>query len=68
MTPYTTSVDVDYASAHYHHRKFDDKYEVVARAVVDGASRFITLDIQPNRVKAVEAVRDFRAMSNRKAA
>lgn len=54
-------VSVNYASAHYNRRKSDGKFEIVARAEVDGVERFIAIAVVGNRVRAVEVVRDYRS-------
>lgn len=53
-------------SVHYNRRKFDNVFEIVARVEIDGVWRFAAIDIQPNRVKALEAVRDYREMGGSK--
>lgn len=74
MNAFTTTVDVNYASAHFNHRKFDGVFEIIARATIGadgpfhGEEKYITIATAPNRVKAVEAVREFRAMAPKRAA
>lgn len=57
------SVEFDPRSVHYNKRKLDGQFEVVARARVDGEWREVTLDVQPSRVKALDAVRFLRGHS-----
>lgn len=54
------NVTFDERSVHYHKRKFDGMYEVVARAQVDGVWREVALDVQPSRTKALDVVRYLR--------
>lgn len=57
----------DPSTVHYHRRKLDDHYEVVSRAQIvnsdfpgDSEWRWVALDVQPNRVKALESVKQLR--------
>ena len=57
----------DPTTVHYHRRKLDDNYEVVARAQIvnsdypgDTEWRWVAIDVQPNRVKALESVKQLR--------
>ncbi len=50
----------DHRSVHYNKRKFDNMYEIVARAEVDGIWREVVLEIQSSRTKALEVVRFLR--------
>ena len=59
------STTYDPASVHYNRRGFDDRYEVVARAeVLPDDWRYVVLDIRPNRLDALERVRELRAYSD----
>ena len=60
----------DPGTVHYHRRKLDDNYEVIARAQIvlsdypgDIEWRWVALDVQPNRVKALESVKQLRGYS-----
>ena len=68
MTPTLTNIQnnvtFDGRSVHYSKRKLDGQYEVVGRAEVDGVWRYVTLDIQPSRTKALEVVRFLRGHAN----
>lgn len=59
-----SSVKFEPRSVHYNKRRFDGMYEVIARAEVDGVWREVALDVQPNRSKALEAVRYLRGHDN----
>ena len=57
----------DAGTVHYRRRRFDDHYEVVARAQLvlsdypgDVEWRWVALDVQPNRVTALESVKSLR--------
>ncbi len=64
MTPFLeqlrSKVEYDTRSVHYSRRKYDGLFEIVARAKVEDEWRTVALDIQPSRVKALDAVRFLR--------
>lgn len=72
MTPFLNTikqnVTFDSRSVHYNKRSLDGAYEIVARAEVDAGDgplwREVCLDVQPNRTKALDAVRFLRGHSN----
>jgi len=55
-----SKVTYDTRSVHYSRRKFDNVFEIVARAEVAGDWREVVLDIQYSRTKALDAVRFLR--------
>lgn len=57
----------DPGTVHYHRRRYDDHYEVISRAQIvnsdfpgDKTWRWVALDVQPNRLKALESVKTLR--------
>lgn len=54
------NTEYDARSVHFSKRKLDGEFEIVARATVEGVVRYVTLDVQPNRASALEAVRYLR--------
>jgi len=58
------NVTYDPRSIHYSRRKHDGFYEIIGRTLVDGEWREVALEVQPNRVKALEAVRFLRGHAN----
>lgn len=58
----------DPRTVRYHRRRFDGQYEVIARAAISEGSgddrttdwRWVTMDVQPNRVEALNSVRELR--------
>ena len=53
-------MNYDKTTVHYHRRKFDGHFEVIARVEMDGDWRWCAIDVQPTRVKALDSVRVLR--------
>ena len=56
----TITSNYENKSVHYHKRRGDGMYEIVARTEVDGVWVWAALDVKPNRKQALVRVRELR--------